>query len=300
VAQHIVLGVREVIARAQVAPDTVLGVGIGVSGVVAQGPEVRVHAQSLGWDGVPLERLVRAGVEQPLFIDNGAKALGQAELWFGAGRGAKHAVVALVGSGVGAAVITHGLMYRGATSSAGEWGHTTIKYGGRRCRCGAKGCLEAYVGAEGVLDRYRHAVGDGVTPDTDEEAGIAALIAAAESSPVAAEILDETAGYLGAGIANLINLFNPERIVLGGWFGLALGERVMPAIRAATAEHALRQPLEQTAIELCQIGPDAVAYGAATLPIAHLLGRGQPQPVEAVEGADRPDPGSPLALHDSA
>jgi predicted NBD/HSP70 family sugar kinase len=286
VADHIINGVREVIDAAGIGRNAVLGVGVGVSGVVEQGPEVLVHAQALGWDAIPLDRMIRTGVDLPLFIDNGAKALGQAELWFGAGRGAKHAIVALVGSGVGAAVITHGLMYRGATSSAGEWGHTIIKYGGRRCRCGARGCLEAYVGAEGVLDRYRHATGDQVTPDTDEEAGIAALLA--DPSPVATAILEETAGYLGAGIANLINLFNPERIVLGGWAGLALGSRLMPAIRASAAEHALRQPFEQTAIELCQIGPDAVAYGAATLPIAHLLGRGQHPAVE------------PVALHEPA
>ncbi len=76
-------------------------------------------------------------------------------MWFGAGRGARHAVIALVGSGVGAAVVADGSSYRGSRSSAGEWGHTTIVYGGRRCRCGARGCLEAYVGAEAILDRYR-------------------------------------------------------------------------------------------------------------------------------------------------
>jgi predicted NBD/HSP70 family sugar kinase len=294
VAGHIISGVREVIEQTGIGTAEILGVGIGVSGIVEQGPEVRVHAQTLGWDAVPLEALVRAGIDLPLFIDNGAKTLGQAELWFGAGRGARHAVIALVGSGVGAAVITHGLMYRGATSSAGEWGHTTIKYGGRRCRCGAKGCLEAYVGAEGILERYRHATGDRVTAELDEEAGLAALLAAADSSPVAAQLLEETAGYLGAGIANLINLFNPERIVLGGWAGLALGATLLPAIRASAAEHALRQPFEQTTIELCKIGPDAVAYGAATLPVAQLLGRGQPQSAEVAE------PATALALHDSA
>ncbi len=286
VAAHIIAGVGEVIEAAGVAAGSVLGVGIGVSGVVEQGPQVLVHAQALGWDAVPLQQLIRAGVDLPLFIDNGAKTLGQAELWFGAGRGAKHAVVALVGSGVGAAVITDGLLYRGATSSAGEWGHTIVKYGGRRCRCGAKGCLEAYVGAEGVLDRYRHAIGDKTTADIDEEAGIAALLA--DPSPLAAAILEETAGYLGAGIANLINLFNPERIILGGWAGLALGDRLLPDIRAAAAEHALARPYAQTTIELCQLGPDAVAYGAATLPVAHLLGRGLTGDAE------------PLPLHEMA
>jgi predicted NBD/HSP70 family sugar kinase len=87
-------------------------------------------------------------------------------------------------------------------------------------------------------------------------------------------LLDETAAYLGAGIANLINLFNPERVVLGGWAGLALGARLLPRIREAARIHALTHPYQQTSIELCHLGPDAVAFGGATLPMAGLLARG--------------------------
>jgi predicted NBD/HSP70 family sugar kinase len=254
---------------------SILGVGVGLPGTVQRGPTAQVHAQVIGWEAVPFEQLVRAaGVRLPLFFDNGAKTQGQAELWFGAGRGYRHAVIALVGSGVGAAVVTNGTTYQGATSSAGEWGHTTIVYGGRECRCGAKGCLEAYVGAESVLERYRQARRGRVVPGEDERAGLDALIAAAPTSETAARILDETAGYLGAGIANLINLFNPQRIVLGGWAGLAIGTAMLPRIREVVAAHALRHPLQETTIELCELGPDAVAFGAATLPVAALLARG--------------------------
>ncbi|MGW0522959.1 ROK family transcriptional regulator [Crossiella sp. NPDC003009] len=275
VVTQVASGLREVMATAGVSAGTVLGVGIGVPGTVEQGSTVRVHAQTIGWDGVELETLLRAkGVELPLFIDNGAKTQGQAELWFGAGRGARHAVVALLGSGVGAAVITDGATYRGSTSSAGEWGHTTIVYNGQECRCGARGCLEAYVGAEAILERYRKARGGRAVPGTDEQSSLAALLAAAERSRTAAKVLDETAGYLGAGIANLVNLFNPERIVLGGWAGLSLGSVLLPAIREATAAHALRHPYGQTTIEVGQLGPDAVAVGAATLPVASLLEQG--------------------------
>jgi predicted NBD/HSP70 family sugar kinase len=273
-AGHVIAGLREVIDAAGVLPDRVLGAGIGVFGIVEQGDRVLVHAPTVGWDAVPLAALVRAGTDLPLFIDNGAKTLGQAEMWFGAGRGARHAVIALVGSGVGAAIVTHGATYRGASSSAGEWGHTTIVYGGRACRCGATGCLEAYVGAEGVLDRYRQARGGRPAPGIDEESQVAALIAAAGRSKVAERLLAETAGYLGAGIANLVNLFNPERIVLGGWAGLALGASLLPDIRAAAAAHALPHAFGQTTIEMCRLGPDAVAVGAATLPVADLLSRG--------------------------
>jgi predicted NBD/HSP70 family sugar kinase len=274
VAGHVLAGMDAVTARAGVAPADVLGVGVGVSGVVEQGAQAVVHAQALGWDRVPLERLIRAGTDLPVHIDNGAKTLGQAEMWFGAGRGARHAVFALVGSGVGASVVTNGVTYRGASSSAGEWGHTTLVYGGRSCRCGARGCLEAYVGAEAIIDRYREARRGRAVPGADEESQLAALLAAAPQSTTARRVLDETAGYLGAGVANLINLFNPERVVLGGWAAMALGEALLPAVREAAGRQALRQPYEQASIELSRLGEDAVALGAATLPIARLLAAG--------------------------
>ena len=94
------------------------------------------------------------GTSLPLYIDNGANTMGLAELWFGAGRGARHAVVCLIGSGVGASIIGNGVTERAGTSSGTEWGHTTIVVGGRDCRCGSRGHLEAYVGAEAILDRY--------------------------------------------------------------------------------------------------------------------------------------------------
>jgi predicted NBD/HSP70 family sugar kinase len=193
-------------------------------------------------------------------------------MWFGAGRGSRHAVFALVGSGVGAAVVTDGATYRGASSSAGEWGHTTLVYGGRPCRCGARGCLEAYVGAAAVLDRYRQVRGRAI-PGDDEESRIGALLAASAHEPAARGILDETADYLGAGVADLINLFNPELVVLGGWTAAALAG-LLPRVRASARRHALRQPFTQARIELGRLGTDAAALGAATLPVARLLAEG--------------------------
>jgi len=274
VVRHILAGLKHVIDAAGVSTSDVLGVGIGVPGVVEQGRQAVVHAQTLGWEGVAFERMLREGVDLPLHLDNGAKTHGQAEMWFGAGRGARHAVFALIGSGAGAAVVAGGITYRGASSSAGEWGHTTLMYGGRPCRCGARGCLEAYVGAGAIVERYREARRGRAVPGADEESQINTLIADAASSATARKVLDETANFLGAGVANLINLFNPERIVLGGWAGVALGAHLLPAIREAAAAQALRQPYQQATIELCRLGVDAVALGAATLPIARLLAAG--------------------------
>jgi predicted NBD/HSP70 family sugar kinase len=133
------------------------------------------------------------------------------------------------------------------------------------------------VGAEAIIDRYREAQGGRAVPGEDEESRIAALVEAAASSPTARRVLDETAGYLGAGVANLINLFNPERVVLGGWVAMALGG-LLPEVREAAGRQALRQPYEQASIELCRLGVDAVALGAATLPVARLLATGGLRP----------------------
>ncbi|MFI5530513.1 ROK family protein [Kitasatospora sp. NPDC051853] len=276
VVELMLTGITEVLERTGVDRATVLGVGIGVPGIVEQGePDsdgygVVVHSQTVGWDAVPLGRLLRAGTDLPLYVDNGAKTLGQAEMWFGAGQGARHAVVALFGSGVGACVIADGSRFRGATSSAGEWGHTKVHVGGRLCRCGSKGCLEAYVGAEALVERWGAA-----PPGSSEKEGLAALLAAAEAGDPAAEaLLAEAAEYLGAAIADLVNLFNPERIVIGGWAGLLLGPRLLPGIEAAATEYALRFPRAQTTITLGRLGPDAVTVGAATLPLTHFLTSG--------------------------
>ncbi|WP_181768712.1 ROK family protein, partial [Streptomyces albidus (ex Kaewkla and Franco 2022)] len=157
VVQLIEKGLAAVLAGADGPAGKLLGIGIGVPGIVEQhahGGAV-VHGQTIGWESVPLEALLRESAALPesvhgavpLHIDNGAKTLGQAEMWFGAGRGARDAVITLIGSGVGACIVTDGKPYGGATCSAGEWGHTVLTVRGRRCRCGALGCLEAYVGA---------------------------------------------------------------------------------------------------------------------------------------------------------
>jgi predicted NBD/HSP70 family sugar kinase len=289
VVAHIRDALADVLRDTDVPPDRLLGVGIGVPGIVDQSSPrgAVVHGQTVGWDAVPLSSLLRSAevlpAEVPLFVDNGAKTLGQAEMWFGAGRGARHAVIALIGSGVGACVITDGRLYGGAHSSAGEWGHTTMRVRGRRCRCGALGCLEAYVGAESVLERWAETGGS--PQPSDEEAALAALLTAADAGEdKAVALLEETAEYLGAGIADLVNLFNPERIIISGWAGLMLGRHALPTVREAASSYALSHPLERTTIELGRLGPDAVTVGAATLPLADFLARGgrTPEPAPVV------------------
>src|SRR5262245_17511032 len=148
VVAQILTGLGVVLGDSGIDPAAVLGVGVGVPGIIEQRPEVLVHGQTYGWDAVPLGRLLRAHLLPapgwPLYFDNGAKTMGQAEMWFGGGRGARNAIVVLIGSGVGASLISGGTTYQGATSSAAELGHIVVVVGGRKCRCGSTGCLEAY------------------------------------------------------------------------------------------------------------------------------------------------------------
>ncbi|WP_086740344.1 ROK family transcriptional regulator [Streptomyces glaucescens] len=288
---HIRDGVAEVTETAGVDPERLLGVGIGVPGIVEHTPDrgAVVHGQTIGWDAVPLEELLRTGSRFPdtvrWFIDNGARTLGQAEMWFGGGRGARNAVVVLFGSGVGACLVTPEVEHGRAV----EWGHLTVRVRGRRCRCGALGCLEAYAGAESLLERWRE---EGGRPpaDTDEETALTAMLAAAypadgsTADPAALAVLEETAEYLGAGLSDLINLFQPERILIGGWAGLQLGAGFLPAVRRHAAAYALRHPAEQVTIDLGRLGPDAVTVGAAILPLADFFARGGRRPETAPEG----------------
>lgn len=260
VARHILVGIDSVISEGGVSPGQVLGVGVGVPGIVEPGPDALVQAETFGWQAVPLGAMLRAGTSLPLLVDNGAKTMGQAELWFGTGRGTSDTVVMLIGSRVGGTIVTDGGIYRGAGHAAGEIGHLKIVAGGRLCKCGGRGCLEAYVGAEAILDRA------GVVADSaEEETALARLLES--RSPV----LDETVELLGVGLSNLIHLFNPERIVIGGWAGLMLGKSLLVDIRAATAANTLLQPYKTTSIVLGRLGPEAVAMGAATLVIEQFL-----------------------------
>jgi predicted NBD/HSP70 family sugar kinase len=251
----------------------VLGVGVGVPGAVEHDPDVHVHAPSVGWDGVPLGALLRARIDLPLEVDNGAKTLGRAEMWLGAGRGRRDAVVTLWATGVGAAIFADGSLYQGAASSAGEWGHTNLVPGGARCRCGARGCLEAYVGASALLREWAELEPSPALPaEPDQPAWIERLLAS--TSPAAAEVLDRAAVRFGTAAADLVNVFNPELIVVGGWVGRAVAPRLLPRIRETIAAQALAYSAARVAVEIGALGPDAVALGAATLVLERLLAAG--------------------------
>ncbi|MFF0780411.1 ROK family protein [Streptomyces sp. NPDC003720] len=273
VAGRVAAAVGSVVARAGAGSDRVLGVGVSMPGQIDRDGGVVEYAANWDWHDVPLLGLLAERISHPLYLDNPLRACTAAELWFGAARGRGDVVVVNLGTGVGAGLALGGGLHRGASNSAGEWGHTTLVLDGRPCHCGGHGCVETYVGAPGIMRNLRE-----LSPHSpllhpgDQTATVDALgAAAAAGDPVALEAVRDTARYLGAGISDLINLLNPEVVVLSSWVAARLGAPLLDEVRAAVARRALRRPLAATEIVLSPIPADPVSLGAATFALEGTL-----------------------------
>jgi predicted NBD/HSP70 family sugar kinase len=256
-----------------------VGIGLGLPGIVETDVDGHqtLYAQSLGWPPLPVAQLISHDI--PVFAENGAKTQAMAELWDGSARGVGEALVVLLGRGVGLAIVSNGELARGLTSSAGEWGHLKIVRGGRLCRCGGYGCVEAYLGADAILEQWRAAGGE------FEGTGWRAVGDLLDSGdPAAIAVVDDIVGTLGSALGGLVNLTNPARVVIGGWVGLRLMERLSGRIDAAIRENALQRPGSQFELAACRFGGDTVALGAAIMPLEALLAQPRGSRAALVEG----------------
>ncbi len=294
VVDRIVEGVEAVVAGSDVDESRILGVGVGVPGLVerrrcdgaeddrcgGERTEAVVYDQSIGWGTVPIERMLRERIPLPIIVDNGANTLGEAERWFGAAKGSENAIIVLLGAGVGASIVAPA--GGDELSFAAELGHTTVVAGGRRCACGSEGCLEAYAGADAIVARYDRLKRRTRAADPAEvEERMVAILAADGSDRAAHQVVADLVRYLGVGLANLVNLLTPERIVIGGWLGHALPDPILPRIREVIGANALARPFERLEVVRARLGTDAVALGAATLPVACFLRSGGVRPAAA-------------------
>ncbi len=256
-------------SRSPEAWERMVGIGLGLPGIVesdADGGQV-LYAQSLGWPPISVADLVSHDI--PIFAENGAKTQAMAELWGGSAQGINEALVVLLGRGVGLAVVSRGELARGLRSSAGEWGHLKIVRNGRLCRCGGHGCVEAYLGADAILESW-HEVGG-----TFEGSGWRAigelLDADSAGDSVASGVVDELVSTLSSALGGLVNLTNPQRIVIGGWVGLRLMETMSGRLEEGIRAEALKRPGSQFELFACHFGGDTVAIGAAIMPLEALL-----------------------------
>ncbi len=273
VIDNIVSGYYELLTVSGYPEEKVIGIGIGVPGVVERKGGISVFAPNWGWHNVPLIEKLEEKIPRPIIMDNGAKAMGLAEQWFGVGSEKQDLVALLVGTGVGAAIIANGELQRGVANSAGEFGHTTLALNGRSCRCGGQGCLETYVGAPGIIQTLSEIAPDSPLLQGKTQPDIMAnLASAAESNDkIAWAVIEQTAHYFGAGLANLINLYNPETIVLGGWLSKILGPLLLEKMVPYIEKYSLPQPNAVLQLELSHLGEHSVAMGAASLILGDFL-----------------------------
>ncbi|MEU5153955.1 ROK family transcriptional regulator [Glycomyces sp. NPDC021274] len=230
VIDWIVRGLDAALERAQAKRDDVLGVGILLPGGMQRPVKAEPVASAI-W--LHLDRL-RDRLDLPVVIDNPLKAIATAELWLGAGRRFANVVAVSLGFGVGAGIVQDGAVVRGATNSAGEWGHSLLAFEGRRCQCGRRGCVEAYLGVRGVRQTLAETdPGHPLTEGPDTFGFLEALVDAAEAGDAAAiATVERTAEFLGAALADLVAVLNPEVIAVTGWASAPVfHERMMPIIR---------------------------------------------------------------------
>lgn len=235
--------------------NDIAGVGIGCPGPLDRAKGVVIVTPNLGWTDFPLRALISERVGLPATLDNDANCATLGEWWRGAARDGRHVVGITLGTGIGGGLILDGRLFHGASDVAGEIGHTTIEANGRRCGCGNYGCLEAYASGPAIALRAREAL-DGAEEsllremcDGDLTKLTAALVyqASAKGDTIASDVVKETARFLGIGVANILNVYNPDVVVLAGGVAKA-GDSLFVPLRAEVRRRAFKP-----AVDACRI-----------------------------------------------
>lgn len=255
--------------RRAVAGAEFIGAGAGAPGPLDTKRGVVILTPNLGWVNLPLRQLLQDALGIPARIDNDANCAVLGECWMGAARGAKHVIGITIGTGIGGGIVVDGRLHHGASDCAGEIGHTTVEVNGRRCKCGNYGCLEAYASGPAIARRAVEAIEAGQTSslpsyvDGALERITAQTVyqAAHDGDELAEEVVGDTAKFLGAGIANMINIFNPEIVVVFGGVTLA-GERLFGPLRREVAKRAFKPAVAVCRIVPAELTGTAGVYGA--------------------------------------
>jgi len=265
--------------RQEVSGAEILGVGVGAPGPLDTKRGIVLLTPNLGWVNLPLRQIIHDRLGLPAALDNDANCAVLGEWWVGAARGARHAIGITIGTGIGGGLILDGKLYHGASDVAGEIGHTTIDTEGRRCKCGNYGCLEAYASGPNIALRAVEEIEAGavsqlptlVGGDLSKITAQTVYQAAQDGDDLALEVVNDTARFLGVGIGNLLNVFNPEVVVVCGGV-TAAGDHLFVPLRRETARRAFKP-----AVAACRIVPGELArtagvYGAAKAFLDQTLG----------------------------
>ena len=247
-------------------------IGIGSPGTPDNDEGLLVYSSNLPFNKAPMRKLIREVVDLPVYIDNDANCAAMAEAVAGAGKGAKDSVTITLGTGVGAGVIINGRIFSGFNQAGSEFGHTVLVSGGVQCGCGRKGCFEQYASASALARMTKEAAEanpdsllNKVKEDFGEWNAQIAFVAMKQGDKVAEKVIDSYTDYLADGLANAINTFMPEVLVVGGGV-CGEGDPLLIPMREKTMSRPYFGPgVKKTRIELAQMGNDAGIVGAAMM-----------------------------------
>jgi len=259
--------IAETIAQTGATRSDIVGVGVGAPGPLDRQRGIVVTTPNLGWTNFPLRDVVSQRTGLPTRIDNDANCATLGEWWIGAAKGARNVVGMTIGTGIGGGLILDGKLYHGSSDVAGEIGHATIDVTGRLCKCGNYGCLEAYASGPSIAARAREAVaGDEESllrrmahGDLEQLTAATVYEAAKLGDDTAIDVVRETARLLGAGIANLLNIFNPDVVVIAGGVTQA-GDTLFEPLRKEVRKRAFRP-----AVDACRIVPGILPGSAGVV-----------------------------------
>jgi N-acetylglucosamine repressor len=261
--------VLEFIHEQKISKKQLLGVGVGLAGIVDAENGILRQSPIYGWNNVPLREMLQGKLHIPVYIENDVNTLTLTERWFGHGQGVDNFLTVTIGRGVGLGIVANGQFYRGQTGGAGEFGHTTIDPEGPLCACGKHGCLESYVGDPGLIRAAQEATSrselSAPAPDLD------ALLSLARKGDLAAIRIFEHAGrILGLGIANLINLFDPQKIIISGE-GTREGDFLFIPMKESIERNTMPGLYDPETVVIAPWGDDAWARGAAGLVLREVF-----------------------------
>ena len=257
----------------EVPGATVRGVGVGAPGPLDTKRGVVLLTPNLGWVDMPLRDRIADGIGLPTALDNDANCAVLGECWVGAARDARFVIGVTIGTGIGGGIVLDGKLHHGAADCAGEIGHITIDIDGRRCGCGNYGCLEAYASGPAIARRAIEQLESGEEStllhlvDGDDSRVTAQTVyeAAAAGDRMALDVVRDTAHYLGAGIANLLNIFNPDCVVIVGGVTRA-GDSLFEPLRREVARRAFKP-----AVKSCEIIPGSLDGLAGVIGAARVF-----------------------------
>lgn len=269
IVRALVLAVRECEKQCAATGDRIRAVSVVVPGTVNVEDGVVVKAPNVPClDGFRLTAALQSELKLPAILENDANAAAVGEMWHGAGRGRRSLVCVTLGTGVGGGIILDGRLWRGANDSAAEIGHMCVDpFGGVACTCGSRGCLEVYASATAIVRMAREArprYPDSVLHLSENLTAEKIFVAGMKGDELALEVFRRMGVYLGIGLANLINILNPEMIVIGG--GVVNGWRLFEKhMSHQVSERAFPLPAASVKIVPGQCGDDAGLLGAARL-----------------------------------